>query len=169
MSTAATPDLPKGKRAGKARGGTQAAQAPDSGRMVSTLLGEQACDDRMGVYHAVLAGFSLRSVLIMVDSSKVYSQCGALAKIMGTSDRTLARRLQAPDQMLTPEQSTRALYYAEIMDKATEVLGSRALAEHWMTTPARGLDGELPINLVANAIGYELVSELLTRMDYGVY
>jgi putative toxin-antitoxin system antitoxin component (TIGR02293 family) len=133
------------------------------------LLGGKGSDDRMDIYHAVLEGFTLRTVLIMVESSGVYRQSGALAKIMGTSDRTLARRLQAPDQTLTPEQSTRALHYAEIMERATDVLGNRRLAEQWMTKPAPGLDGEVPLNLIANAVGYELVSELLTRMDYGVY
>jgi putative toxin-antitoxin system antitoxin component (TIGR02293 family) len=77
--------------------------------------------------------------------------------------------MKTPDEALTPEQSTRALYYAEVLEMATEVLGSRELAEQWMVKPARGLDGELPIDLISNSVGYELVTDFLTRMDYGVY
>jgi putative toxin-antitoxin system antitoxin component (TIGR02293 family) len=70
---------------------------------------------------------------------------------------------------LSPEQSTRAFYYAEVLEKATDVLGSRELAERWMVKPARGLDGEMPIDLIANSVGYELVTDFLTRVEYGVY
>lgn len=140
------------------------AEAP----MVDHLLKGRG-DDRMGVYHAVQAGFPLEDVLRMVNTSEAFRRGGVLAKIIGASDRTLARRLQEPAKALSPEQSTRALYYAEIMEKAAEVLGSRELAEQWLVQPARGLDGEAPLNLIANAVGYELVNDFLTRMDYGVY
>ena len=72
----------------------------------------------MDVYRAIIAGFSLRSVLTMIESCDVYKRGGVLSKIVGTSERTLARRMQDPDKALTPEQSTRALYYAEIMERA---------------------------------------------------
>lgn len=142
---------------------------PSGVTMVSLLLQDRGVDDRMDVYRAIIAGFSLRSVLAMINSSDVYKRGGVLAKIVGTSERTLARRMQEPDKPLTAEQSSRALYYAEVMEKATEVLGSRALAEEWIVKSAIGLDGEAPINLIANAVGYELVSDFLTRLEYGVY
>ena len=137
--------------------------------MLTLLLHDRVIDDRMDVYRAIIVGFSLRSVLAMINSSEAYKRGGVLSKIVGTSERTLARRMQEPDKPLTAEQSSRALYYAEIMEKATEVLGTRALAEEWIVKPALGLDGEAPINLIANAVGYELVSDFLTRMEYGVY
>ncbi|MDB6141363.1 MAG: toxin-antitoxin system antitoxin subunit [Pseudomonas sp.] len=137
--------------------------------MVAFLLPGKAGDDRMAVYRAVSSGFPLQSVINMIEHSEVYKRSGVLSRIVGTSDRTLARRMKTPDEALTPEQSTRALYYAEVLEKATEVLGSRELAEQWMIKPARGLDGELPIDLISNSVGYELVTDFLTRMDYGVY
>jgi len=138
------------------------------GPLVDYLLKGRG-DDRMAVYHAVQAGFPLADVLRMVNTSEAFRRGGVLAKIIGASDRTLARRLQEPARMLSAEQSTRALCYAETMEKATDVLGSRALAEQWLVQPARGLDGEAPLDLIANAVGFELVNDFLTRMDYGVY
>ncbi|MCY1454309.1 putative toxin-antitoxin system antitoxin component [compost metagenome] len=73
------------------------------------------------------------------------------------------------DEALSPEQSARALYYAEVLEKAQEVFGTRALAEEWMTRPALGLDGESPIDLLSNPVGSELVTAFLNRLDYGVY
>ena len=138
-------------------------------QMVSILLTGKISDDRMDIYRAVKNGFSLQSVLNMIENSTVYKQSGVLSKIVGASDRTLARRLKTPNEALTPEQSTRALNYAEVLEKATDVLGSRELAEQWMVKPARGLDGETPIDLISNSVGYELVNDFLTRMEYGVY
>ncbi|MDU9028715.1 type II RES/Xre toxin-antitoxin system antitoxin [Pseudomonas mediterranea] len=146
--------------------------APGSSRvpsMVAILLSGKNSDDRMEIYRAVRNGFSLQSVLDMIENSDVYKQRGVLSKIVGTSDRTLARRLKTPSETLTAEQSTRALNYAEVLEKATEVLGSRELAEQWMAKPARGLDGETPIDLISNSVGYELVTDFLTRIEYGVY
>ncbi|SCW97513.1 antitoxin Xre/MbcA/ParS toxin-binding domain-containing protein [Pseudomonas sp. NFACC05-1] len=137
--------------------------------MVAVLLSGKDGDDRMEIYRAVRKGFSLQSVLDMVENSEVYKRRGVLSKIVGTSERTLARRLKTPNEVLTPEQSTRALNYAEVLEKATVVLGSRELAEQWMAKPARGLDGETPIDLISNSVGYELVTDFLTRIEYGVY
>ncbi|MDD0999169.1 hypothetical protein D3C84_683010 [compost metagenome] len=138
-------------------------------QLVKVLLSGKASDDRMELYRAVKTGFPLQSVLNMIEISETYKRHGVLSKIVGASDRTLARRLKTPDEALTPEQSTRALNYAEMLEKATQVLGSRELAEQWMVKPARGLDGEVPIDLIANSVGYELVSDFLTRIEYGVY
>jgi putative toxin-antitoxin system antitoxin component (TIGR02293 family) len=137
--------------------------------MVAVLLSGKTSDDRMEIYRAVKHGFPLQSVLDMIENSTVYKQCGVLSKIVGASDRTLARRLKTPNEALTAEQSTRALNYAEVLEKATDVLGSRELAEQWIVKPARGLDGEIPIDLISNSVGYELVTDFLTRIEYGVY
>lgn len=137
--------------------------------MVAVLLSGKNSDDRMEIYRAVRNGFPLQSVLDMIENSEVYKQRGVLSKIVGASDRTLARRLKTPNEVLTAEQSTRALNYAEVLEKATDVLGSRELAEQWMVKPARGLDGEVPIDLISNSVGYELVTDFLTRIEYGVY
>ncbi|WP_460145383.1 type II RES/Xre toxin-antitoxin system antitoxin [Pseudomonas sp. S2_A02] len=137
--------------------------------MVAVLLSGKNSDDRMEIYRAVKNGFPLQSVLDMIENSEVYKQRGVLSRIVGASDRTLARRLKTPNEALTAEQSTRALNYAEVLEKATDVLGSRELAEQWMVKPARGLDGETPIDLISNSVGYELVTDFLTRIEYGVY
>lgn len=164
-SNVAVTVLSNGERAVKVK-------MPGSSRvppMVAVLLSGRNSDDRMEIYRAVKNGFPLQSVLDMIEHSEVYKQRGVLSKIVGASDRTLARRLKTPNEALTAEQSTRALNYAEVLEKATEVLGSRELAEQWMVKPARGLDGEIPIDLISNSVGYELVTDFLTRIEYGVY
>jgi putative toxin-antitoxin system antitoxin component (TIGR02293 family) len=62
-----------------------------------------------------------------------------------------------------------ATVYEEILNKATEVLGGRDLAEAWMLTPARGLDGRAPVEMMSTDADLELVRDFLGRMEYGVY
>lgn len=38
-----------------------------------------------------------------------------------------------------------------------------------MLTPAMGLEGRAPIDLLTTQVGFELVDDFLTRMQYGVY
>ncbi|EWS66605.1 putative toxin-antitoxin system antitoxin component [Hydrogenophaga sp. T4] len=85
---------------------------------------------------------------------------------IGISGRTIQRR---QDAKLGPEPSAAAIDFATILNRATEVLGDRDLAERWMTEPALGLDGRKPIDLLSSRQGAALVKDHLTRMDYGVY
>ncbi|MVW84390.1 DUF2384 domain-containing protein [Pseudomonas sp. PB101] len=139
-------------------------------KITSMLMpGLQIYDDRIEVFRATQAGFRLGSVIEMVESVQAFRDYDVLTRIIGLSARTVARRMKNPDEALTPEQSARALHYAEVLEKAIGVFGSRELAEEWMTKPALGLDGDSPIDLLSNSVGHEIVSDFLTRLEYGVY
>ena len=56
-----------------------------------------------------------------------------------------------------------------VTDIAIRVLGSRELAEHWLTHSALALDGQRPLDLLTAAPGVEAVKDLLARMEFGVY
>lgn len=137
--------------------------------ILALLLPDTDTDDRMEVFRATKLGFSLGSVIDLVESVDAFKRNNVLAKIVGLSDRTLARRMKNKDESLSQEQSARALYYAEVLEKAQGVFGTRKLAEEWMIKPALGLDGETPIDLLSNPVGYELVTDFLHRLEYGVY
>jgi putative toxin-antitoxin system antitoxin component (TIGR02293 family) len=58
---------------------------------------------------------------------------------------------------------------AEILAKATAVLGSQQEAERWLEQPAIGLDQRRPIDLLATPAGAKIVEDFLTRAEFGVY
>jgi putative toxin-antitoxin system antitoxin component (TIGR02293 family) len=70
---------------------------------------------------------------------------------------------------LTPEQSGRAWKFAEILAKATLLLGSQEEAERWLERPATGLDQQRPIDLLATPAGVAIVEDFLLRLEHGVY
>ena len=67
------------------------------------------------------------------------------------------------------EQSGRTWKLAEILAKATAVLGSKEDAEQWLEKPAIGLDQRKPMDLLATPAGVEMVEDYLGRLEYGVY
>ena len=93
----------------------------------------------------------------------------ALEKAVGMSLRTLQRRRADPGQPLSVDQSGRVWKFAEILAKATEVMGTQRDAEEWLDEPAMGLNGQKPLDLLATAAGPELVETFLGQIEYGVY
>jgi putative toxin-antitoxin system antitoxin component (TIGR02293 family) len=126
-------------------------------------------DGRLPIYELSEEGFALENVIRFVASVGLFKDKQVLANIIGMSARTLQRRLKHPGERLTPEQSVRALRFAEVLTNAQDILGGREEAERWMIEPSIWLDGHTPINLLTNPADYELLANFMTRMEYGVY
>jgi putative toxin-antitoxin system antitoxin component (TIGR02293 family) len=88
---------------------------------------------------------------------------------LGLSLRTLQRHKSEPGALLDVQQSGRAWKFAEILAKATRVLGSQDEAEQWLRRPAIGLDRKRPIDLLTTPAGVKLVEDYLERLEYDVY
>ncbi len=58
---------------------------------------------------------------------------------------------------------------AELMKFCEKVMGSPALAEEWMSSPAIALDNQRPLHLMSTKKGRERVAVLLTQLEYAVY
>jgi putative toxin-antitoxin system antitoxin component (TIGR02293 family) len=93
----------------------------------------------------------------------------SLEKAVGMSLRTYQRRKEAPEKPLSQEQSERTWKFAEILAKASAVIGSQEDAELWLKSPAIGLNQQRPIDLLATRAGAEMVENLLRQLEYGVY
>jgi putative toxin-antitoxin system antitoxin component (TIGR02293 family) len=91
------------------------------------------------------------------------------SEALGTSLRTLQRHKNTPVVHLDVQQSGRAWKFAEILAKATRVLGSQDEAEQWLRRPAIGLDQRRPVELLTTPAGVKLVEDYLGRLEYDVY
>jgi putative toxin-antitoxin system antitoxin component (TIGR02293 family) len=104
----------------------------------------------------------------LVDNLHVI-QVDEATEAMGMSLRTLQRHKNTPAEHLDVQQSGRAWKFAEILAKATHVLGSQEEAEQWLKRPAIGLNRQRPIDLLTTPAGAKLVETYLGRLEYGVY
>lgn len=144
---------------------------PGIGRTVALLGGRstlrRAVRSRLDAHDLIRAGLPGHALHHLL--THVVLPDGGLEKAVGMSLRTYQRRKDSLDRRLSPEQGGRTWKFAEILGRATDVLGSQAEAEQWLERPAMALDQRKPIDLLSTPAGVETVEEHLTRLEYGVY
>jgi len=59
--------------------------------------------------------------------------------------------------------------FSKVVVEATAILGDRDKAREWLLAENRALHGNRPIDLLDTAIGFEDVTDVLYRIEYGVY
>ncbi|MGH6932770.1 MAG: type II RES/Xre toxin-antitoxin system antitoxin [Dongiaceae bacterium] len=121
------------------------------------------------VHEALVQGIPGAALVHLIDNLVAIDDPASIEKATGMSLRTLQRHKVAPAKRLSRQQSGRAWKFAEILAKATSVLGSKQEAEQWLERPAIGLDQRRPIDLLATSAGVEIVEEHLERLEHGVY
>lgn len=152
------------------QGETHHYQSQDPTKPLQLLFGSRPPHARSAfeVHELIERGFPSDAVINFVQSVTRFKDKQVFGKIIGLSDRTVQRRIKNPEP-LTSEQSSSAWRLAKVLSKAEGVFGDLQEAANWMVTPALGLEGRAPIDLLTTQVGFELVDDFLTRMDYGVY
>lgn len=123
----------------------------------------------LDAHDLILGGIPAKAVIHMLDHLDILDSRHLLSNVVGISLRTLQRHKSNQETCLSSEQSNRAWLFAKLLAKASVVLGSQEAAESWMISQAYGLENRRPIDLLASSEGADIVDELLTRMEYGVY
>jgi putative toxin-antitoxin system antitoxin component (TIGR02293 family) len=152
---------------------THPSQDAELRRIIALLGGDRVLDhppeSPIEVHDMLLHGLPGKALTHLVDSVVVLRKAASLEKAVGISLRTFQRRKDAPGKPLSLEQSSRTWKFADILARATAVLGSQEDAEQWLERPAIGLDQRRPIDLLATSAGTQIVEDFLQRLEYGVY
>jgi putative toxin-antitoxin system antitoxin component (TIGR02293 family) len=140
---------------------------------ISTLLGGRmvlgsSIESELKAHELLHRGLPRRVLTSLVEKLRDIPII-EVSEALGMSLRTLQRHKSAPVELLDVQQSGRAWKFAEILAKATRVLGSQEEAEQWLKRPAIGLDQVRPIDLLTTPAGVKLVEEYLGRLEYDVY
>lgn len=121
------------------------------------------------VYQLTHEGFALKDVQDMLSVSVLYSSNKILSRIVGKSVRTIQRQGAKQPAHLNSQQSAVALQYAKVLEHAINVFGNQTLAEQWLAKPCKYLDGNVPLEMIDNPVGFQAVEDYLERIEYGVY
>lgn len=122
------------------------------------------------VHEALLKGLPGSALTTLLGNFRVLPRSGKRLEVaMGVSLRTMQRKKGDSAKRLSVEQAGRTWIFAEMLARATKVLGSQEAAERWLERPAVGLDRKSPIDLLATPAGTRMVDDYLTRIEYGVY
>ncbi len=146
---------------------------PAIGRTVALLGGRSTLRrivrSRLDAHDLIQAGLPGRALHHLLTHVVLAAHHGGLEKAVGMSLRTYQRKKDALDKPLSPEQGGRTWKFAEILGRATDLLGSQAQAEAWLERPAMALDQRKPIDLLSTPAGVGTLEDHLTRLEYGVY
>jgi putative toxin-antitoxin system antitoxin component (TIGR02293 family) len=158
---------------------TGAIKTSETGKVIALLGGARAFrtipafsaspDNPLIIHSVIQAGFPGQVLTLLVSNVPLISNPVLFEKALGISQRTFQRKRKDGVKRLGIEQSSRTWKFAEIVAKATDVLGSQDAAERWLETPAMSLERQRPIDLLATAVGTELVEQVLEQMEFGVY
>ncbi|MFD2645581.1 type II RES/Xre toxin-antitoxin system antitoxin [Pseudomonas japonica] len=121
------------------------------------------------VYRLTAKGFDLKDVQAMLALSDLYSTKKIMSRIVGKSVRTLQRQGSKQEAHLNSQQSAVAFQFARVLEHAINVFGSLRLAEEWLGRPCKHLDGDVPLDMIDNPVGFQAVEDYLERIEYGVY
>ena len=126
-------------------------------------------DNALDWHELLKEGLPAQALHHLVENVALLGNRENFTVALGMSPRTHQRKKTGEASRLSPEQSGRAWKFADVLAKATDVFGSQERAELWLTQPAMALDRHTPLELLNTAAGQEMVEDLLTRLDYGVY
>lgn len=90
-----------------------------------------------------------------------------ISAVLHISERTLQR--YTPNTLVKTEHADRVIELARLYERGISVLGSTEAFNIWMRQPNRALNDEIPLQLLDTSIGFELVLQVLGRLDYGVF
>lgn len=113
---------------------------------------------------AVRTGFS--ALAVDAFGRNINATNAELAQILGVSPRALA--LRRARGSLTPVESDRLFRAAKVVIRAEDVFGELATGVAWLKATNISLGGVAPIALLDTETGVELVTNILSRIEYGI-
>ena len=121
------------------------------------------------LHDIALSGISKGFMVAFVERLPIVRADGAMEGVLGVSERTLYRYKTDANALLSPDTASKLVDFAQVMQKATSVMGDTEAAQRWLTTPAFDFNRRRPIDLMVTHQGSQAVLTLLGQIEYGVY
>ena len=142
---------------------------PYSDRLIMSL---GIPSDPLSVHSWIVAGIPPEIIIRLVES--VRSDMKTICHLVGISKRTITRKLKNGTP-LTPEQGSRVYSVIQALDATISLHNddlamamAMAMAMAWLHCPAKGLGGEIPMNILTTPSGVQAVVDLIGRIEHGV-
>ena len=100
-----------------------------------------------------------------MKSSEQPASTHSRARALSSLDAALARERRYRGLAFVPK---RAKLDAELAAVAIACFGTAAAAAQWLSTPAHGLCGRVPLEVAQSVRGSRRVITLIQRIDYGI-
>lgn len=129
------------------------------------LLGSKK-DTSKAIHEAILSGLPYATLARFLKHYKMSGD--ALLEPLSIDSKTLA--LRKASGRLTFAESERVYRLANLLGLATELHeGDEIGAVTWLTSPARSLSGDTPLQRARTEVGAREVENLIGRLEHGVF
>lgn len=118
---------------------------------------ELIAQSRSGIAHA-----EVREVATLLDLT-----IRELATLLSMNERTMARRLVTGS--LNKVESERLLLLKSLSAHGFRVFENQGKFNRWLRRPLEILEGQSPLQMLDTATGFQVVDQILGRIEYGVY
>ncbi|GLT19623.1 hypothetical protein GCM10007938_34050 [Vibrio zhanjiangensis] len=81
---------------------------------------------------------------------------------------TIKRRLKK-EERFNPQESDAIYRLAMLIKLATDLFNSEQRALEWVRESVYGLGGKRPLDMVSTTVDYEIVKDLIGRVEHGVF
>ncbi|HHX8630513.1 type II RES/Xre toxin-antitoxin system antitoxin [Vibrio diabolicus] len=123
-------------------------------------------DAETGCIDAVHKGFEPKVYRNIVDRVKLSQSEFQHVTLIPVS--TIKRRLKNDERFNTQESD--AIYrLAMLLKLATELFDDEERALKWMRENVYGLGGKRPLDMVSTTVDFEIVKDLIGRLEHGVF
>jgi putative toxin-antitoxin system antitoxin component (TIGR02293 family) len=124
--------------------------------------------NRADLVKQIHRGFPVAVIEKLAEELELSQQ--ALLKVVGIAPATLTRRRNSAAGLLSPGESDRIYRIAAVYRSALQLFeGDADAARGWLGEPAKALGGDTPLQHLDTEAGAAEVSDLIGRLEHGVY
>ena len=135
---------------------------------VSEWLGEKPMSE-FDLARVVLRGLPLTTQAIFLRHGITKDEFHRIVIPLRTYRHRKERLNRGENEMLTPDESDKAVRAARVLALAERVFANRNKALSWMRKPKKRFDGETPMDMLRTEAGGRLVEERLIQVDEGIF
>lgn len=135
---------------------------------VSEWLGEEPMSE-FDLARVVLRGLPLTTQAIFLRHGITKDEFHRIVIPLRTYRHRKERLNRGENEMLTPDESDKAVRAARVLALAERVFANRDKALSWMRKPKKRFDGETPMDMLRTEAGGRLVEEMLIQVDEGIF
>ena len=141
-------------------------------QQITSLLHEditydEFMNDSMRIISAIKSGIPY-SLFNLIQSYTPFTE-NDWAKFLDISTKSLHRYKTEPDFSFKPIHSEKIIEMAEVTKIGLDVFGDMEKFKLWLNTSNYALGKMMPIELITDSYGKELVIAELTRIDQGIF
>jgi putative toxin-antitoxin system antitoxin component (TIGR02293 family) len=137
-------------------------------REIAEWLGTEPSSE-FDLAKTVRRGLPLNTQNVMVEHGMTKDEFHRIVIPHRTFRHRKERLNKGRDELLTADESDKALRAARVLALAERVFGNREKALSWMRQPKKRFEGETPMQLLQTEAGARLVDEMLIQIDEGMF